>query len=332
MRKSVAALSIGIVLVQDFTMLALSALVDTLRLAADDGDRSRPIDCAWRVMSDHGRAVRASNGILVEPTSDFVDPEMFDYVALVGGTLHRGPHVSDATVAYLHRAAEAGIPIVGLCTASFILARAGLMNDRRACVSWFHRDELCAEFPDLDVVADALFVVDRDRITCAGGTSVVHMTSFLVERHLGPGRSEKGLRIMLEDQQRAGSSPQPPPRIIGFEKVDDPRIRRAMLRIEQHGGRPVRSSLIASEVGLTERHLNRLFQQVTGSSVQRFARRLRLERARRLLDGGGLSVTQIAFECGFADASHLVRDFRRAYGSSPAAHNRARLEPGKTSP
>ena len=325
------ALSVGIVLVQDFTMLALSAFVDTLRLAADEGDRSRPIHCAWRIMSDRGRTMRASNGILVEPTSDFVDPDGFDYVAIVGGTLHRGPQVSDATIAYLHRATIIGIPLVGLCTASFILARAGLMKDRRACVSWFHRDELSAEFPALDVVADELFVVDRDRITCAGGTSVVHMASFLIERHLGPGRSHKGLRIMLEDQHREGTSPQPPPRIDGLDEISDPRVRRAMLQIERHGGRPFRSSAIASDVGLTERHLNRLFQQSTGASIQRFAARLRLERARRLVSDTEHSVTRIAFDCGFADASHLIREYRRAYGRSPAAHARAQLTSGKAS-
>ncbi len=244
-RTSFPALSVGIILVPDFTMLALSAFVDTLRLAADDGDRSRPIRCAWRVMTDGGRSTRASNGIVVDPSGGFVDPAEFDYVAVVGGTLHRGPIVSDATNAYLHRAAAAGIPLIGLCTGSFILARAGLMSGRKICVSWFHSVEFKAEFPELTAVSDALYVFDRDRITCAGGTSVIHLASHLIDHHVGAHHSDKGLRVMLEERPRKGASPQPPPALDGLSSVADPRVRRAMLLIESARGRPMSSAAIA---------------------------------------------------------------------------------------
>jgi len=317
-RDNACELSVGVIPVQDFTMLAMSAFVDTLRLAADEGDRSRPLRCAWRVMSDGGRPVRASNGIMLQPTGGFVDPSGFDYVVIVGGTLHGGPEISSATQDYLRTAANRNVPLVGLCTGSFILARAGLMKDRRACVSWFHKDELLAEFPDLEVVGDALYVFDRDRITCAGGTSVIHLASELVDRHLGAGSSDKGLRVMLEDRLRGGGSPQPPPTIEGLESVADPRVRRAMLMIERTLDRSPSSESIACSIGITRRHLARLFNRALGLSPRSFAQRLRLQRAHRMITEGTDPMTTIALACGYSDASHFSREYYKFCASSPS--------------
>jgi len=330
-KQASPSLRVGIVLVPDFTMLALSALIDTLRLAADEGDRSLPLRCAWQVMSDGGHPVRASNGVVVEPASGFVDFTQFDYLAIVSGTLHRGPRVSDATQSYLVAAAQQGVPLIGLCTASFVLARAGLMEDRTACVSWFHKEELEAEFPRLRVVADRLFVEDRDRITCAGGTSVIHLASHLIERHIGTGASAKGLRIMLEDHLRAGASPQPPPAFAGTHDVADPRVRRAMLAIERQMGLPFASAAIARETGIGSRQLNRLFAQHLGLPIQAYGRALRLSVAERRVREGYAPLTQIAHASGYSDASHFARDFRRTFGTSPRTARRAARADGGVS-
>lgn len=304
-------------------MLALSAFIDTLRLAADEGDRSRPVRCAWHLMSDGGHLVRASNGVMVEPASGLIDPASFDYLVVVSGTLHRGPNVSEATEAYLAAAARKRIPLIGLCTASFVLARAGLMENRTACVSWFHKEELQAEFPALRVVADRLFVEDGDRITCAGGTSVIHLASHLIERHLGDGASAKGLRIMLEDHLRVGASPQPPAKVGRSNEVVDPRVRRAMLAIERHRGRPFAGSAIARETGLGSRQLNRLFMQSLGLTMAGYGRELRRAEAERRVRDEPARLTEIAHATGYADASHFARDFRRRFGASPSTVRRA---------
>lgn len=313
------ALRIGFVLVPDFTLLALAGFVDTLRLAADEGDRSRQIRCSWTIMSDGGRAVRASSGIMVEPTSGLIPADRFDYVVVVGGTLHRGPEVAETTFDYLRSAAAARVPLVGICTGGFVLARAGLMGGRRCCVSWFHRDELAAEFPGMSVVADELYVFDRDRITCAGGTSVVHLASQLVERHVGAGHSRKGLRVMLEDRARSARSPQPPQPFPGLERVTDPRIRRAMLLMERQLSAPITATEIAAKAGVTVRQLSRLFHAETGLSPARFREAMRIERARSAVTGTHDTVTRIAADLGFADAAHLSRSYRRHYGTTPTA-------------
>ena len=311
------SLSIGFLLMPDFTLLALAAFIDTLRLAADEGDRSRPIRCAWTLMSETGAPVRASSGILVEPSAGLVAAERFDYVVVVGGTMHRGPKVGEATYAYLRSAAAARVPLVGICTGGFVLARAGLMTGRRCCISWFHRDELAAEFPDLSVIADELYTFDRDRITCAGGTSVIHLASELVERHVGTGSSQKGLRVMLEDRARTARSPQPPHPIPGIENVHDHRVRRAMLMIERTLLERQSIEQIAEGIGTTARQLSRIFVAETGMSPGRFREALRLNSARSAILGSRESITGIAARLGFADAAHLSRSYKRKFGSRP---------------
>ena len=74
------------VLAPQFTLLAFSAFVATLRLAADEGDRSRPIRCSWSVLSHNMRPVRSSCGVAVVPTAELDDPRKHDYVVVVGGT------------------------------------------------------------------------------------------------------------------------------------------------------------------------------------------------------------------------------------------------------
>lgn len=310
------ALTIGFVLVPGFTMLALAAFLDTLRLAGDEGDRSRPIDCGWTLMTEDGRGVRASNGVVVEPDDGLIDPKGFDYLVVVGGTLHGGSRIGDRLSAYLAHAAGGG-PLIGICTGSFILARAGLMNERRSCVSWFHRSDFELEFPGLAVVSDRLFMIDGDRITCAGGTGVIHLAGHLVERHLGPGRSTKGLRIMLEDRVRAASAPQPLPVAPGLDGIADPRVRRAALIMERRLQDPEPLDDIARAVGLCARQLGRLFAAETGRSPAAFREELRLDHARSMIRHSTLPLTEIGLRCGFADASHFSRRFRRRYGYAP---------------
>ncbi len=317
------SLSIGFILMPGFTMLAFAGFIDTLRLAADEGDGSRQIDCRWTVMTSDGESVSASNGVQVVPDSGLVDPASFDYLVVAGGVMHRGPELADGLRSYLADAASRRIPLVGICTGGFVLARAGLMRGRKCCISWFHRSDLEIEFPDLEVVADRLFVVDRDRITCAGGTSVIHLASHLVDKYLGTGRSTKGLRVMLEDRVRLASSPQPLPSIPGLDKVTDARVRRAMLSIERDLGSPQSMNALACATGISSRQLNRLFKSSLGESPASFRETSRLSRAEELVRTTDLSLTEIAFRFGFADGSHFTRRFKQLYGASPLSWRRA---------
>ena len=313
-------LRVGVILSDHFTLSAFALFIDHLRLAADEGDRSRPVKVQWSVMSATQEPQRASCGVLTTPTSGLIDPKQLDYVVVVGGVLHAGRQINEATERYLRRAAEAGTRLVGLCTGSFILCRIGLMQGRRACVSWYHYQDFLDEFPDHEVVADQLFVADGDRITCAGGAGTADLACHLIERHLGWSVAQKASQVLLFDRARAGGEAQPHPPMA--EKVSEPRVRRALLLMEQNLAVPLPIAHVAEKLNLSTRQFERLCHSTLGVSPATAYRRMRLRYARWLIGNTDRSVTDIAHAAGFADCAHFSRQFKETYGASPSGQRR----------
>src|SRR3546814_6740958 len=134
-RQARPRLSVGFILARRFTLCAFANFVDVLRLAADEGDRSRPILCDWTVLSDNMNPAASSCGIAVQPHERLGDPRKFDYIVVVGGLIDEIPNLSPEYARYLQRAAASKVPLVGVCNGASILHRAGLMDGYRCCVS-----------------------------------------------------------------------------------------------------------------------------------------------------------------------------------------------------
>ena len=313
-------LRIGFILANNFTLSAFSLFVDALRLAGDEGDLSRPIRCQWPVMAAHTEPVRSSCGMLVTPSSALLPPDELDYVVVVGGLLRHGPALAPAARANLRSAAAAGTPLIGVCTGSFLLCREGLMAGRRACVSWFHYQDFKDEFPEQDAVADRLFLVDRDRITCSGGSNVADLAVHLIKRHVGPAQAQKAQHVMLLSRIRSADDAQPHPPIASAGNQSDEKVHRALLLMEQNLGAPLPMDEVARRVSLSPRQLERRFQQVLGVCPTAAYRELRMRYASWLLNNTALSVTEVAIEAGFADGAHFSRQFRGAFGHPPSLH------------
>jgi len=308
---------VAFVLVPRFTLVAFAGFVDALRLAADEGDRSRQIDCTWAVVGEPGSPIRASCGVEFTATQPYGDPGRFDYVVVVGGLLREGQQVPREAISFLQRADAARKPLIGLCTGSFVLARAGLMTGYRACVSWLHRAEFARDFPQVKMLSDQIFVIDRDRMTCAGGLSVAHLAAYLIERHLGRSRAVKSLRILIEDMPLPGQTAQPPTtRDIA---IQDQLVKRAALLIEQTIDTPMSVQSLAKRLAVSVRQLERRFLKAEGLSPRDFALQLRLSHARWLIEHTARPMTSIALESGFNDASHFARCFRRTQGATPTS-------------
>ncbi|MBS0364671.1 MAG: helix-turn-helix domain-containing protein [Proteobacteria bacterium] len=313
---------VGLILAQRFTLSAFSVFVDHLRLAADEGDRSRPLRVQWSVMASRPESVTASCGVMIEPTTGLLPPRNLDYVAVVGGLLHAGPQIDDTTGRYLREAAAAGVPLLGICTGSFILCRTGLMKGRRSCVSWYHYRDFLEAFPDQPVIADRLFLADGPRVTCAGGAGAAALATWLIEKHLGRAAAHKASQVMLFDRPPAGGDAQPHPPLS--EVVSEPRVRRALLLMEQNLARPVTVASIAAQLGLSARQLERLCRTHVATGPAALYRRLRMRYAHWLIENTDRSVTDIANEAGFADCAHFSRQFKDAYGEPPSTR---RLQP-----
>lgn len=308
-------LSVGFILAERFTLSAFANFVDVLRLAADEGDRSRMIRCRWRILSASGRAVRSSCGVAVEADAALSEPQQFDYIVVVGGLIDEDTRLDNAATRFLHAAASRGVPLVGVCTGAFALYRAGLMGGYRCCVSWFHRADFLNAFEGLEPVSDQIFVVDRDRITCSGGMSSAHLAASLVERHVGIVPARKSLNIMIIDEPLGAERPQPAR--ASEPDVADPIVRRALSIARDAEPASVSVERLAARLGLGRRQLERRFRAALSTSPAKAIRSIRLAEARTLLESTDRSVTDIAADLGFSDASHLIRMFRQTEGVTP---------------
>ncbi|RPE64792.1 transcriptional regulator GlxA family with amidase domain [Pacificibacter maritimus] len=319
-------LSVGFILTKRFTLCAFANFVDVLRLAADEGDRSRPILCNWTVLSDTMDAVPSSSGVSVHPNERLGDPSKFDYIVVVGGLVNETPDLGKAYSRYLQRASDLGVPLIGVCTGTFFLHQAGLLKDYRCCVSWFHHADFLDQFEDLNPVSDQIFVVDRDRITCSGGASSAHLAAYLVDKHVGRAQASKSLHIMMIDDALQGEMPQPG--ISLTLRTKDPLVRRALLIMQQNIDTPITVQEIARRLGHSKRQIERHFRLALDTSPQSAFLTIRLSFAHHLVQSTDKTIAQVALDCGFCDSSHLSRSFKKQFGQTPHVLRQAALQLG----
>jgi transcriptional regulator GlxA family with amidase domain len=269
--------------------------------------------------------VASSCGVTVQPNERLGDPARFDYIVVVGGLLEEIPRVGSAYPKFLARAAATGVPLVGICTGAFLLHRAGLMDGYRCCVSWFCHADFLEQFDGLEPISDQIFVVDRDRLTCAGGASSAHLAAYIVEKHVGRAQASKSLHIMIIDDALRPEKPQPG---IPLDfRTEDPMVRRALLLMQQRIDAPLSVTELARQMGHSKRQLERHFRTALDTSPQAAFLDIRLSFARYLLETTDKTISAIAVECGFCDSSHLSRMFRRRYDCLP---NEVKKRPSTT--
>ena len=315
---------VAFILCPRFGLLPFAAFADSLRHAADEADYSRQIYCSWKIVADDFQSpVSASCGTQVlpeEPLGDFSD---LNYLVVVGGLLPDCLEVSLRTRQYIRSAYEAGISIVGLCTGSFVLADIGLLAGRRCAVHAEHIAAFRALYPSAIAVSDEMYVGDREVLTCPGGTSALDLAFHLIENHCGKARAVKGLSSLLIENHRSVRRFRHRPHghlaACGNRKVE-----AAVKFMERHIMTPYSISELANKVGCSERELCRLFRRHGNSTPAETWRDIRIEHGHWLLLNSDRSITQIAYECGFADAAHFARWFKICYKESPNAFRRRR--------
>lgn len=308
-------LKIGFILARSFTLSAFALFVDTLRLASDEADKSGRVLADWQVLGSTRHLITSSCGVQVAPTSDFIDPSEFNYIVVVGGLLNSETPVDHHTVEYLKKAAARKVTLIGVCTGTFILADAGLMKNHQSCVSWLHHDVFRDRFPGHEVRADRIFNLDRNRGSCAGGSSAADMAAFIVRRHISKAAERNALEVLQIDKARTALHIQPR-RPLSIES-NDPRLKAALIIMERNIEQTVSIDKLAASVGLSRRQLERLFVEKANSSPAIIYRRMRLERAKHLVMETTAPLIEIAMEVGFENASHFAKAFRKAFGQSP---------------
>lgn len=313
-------LRVGFVLLESFTLNAFSGFIEAMRLSADKGGRSRQIACGWEIMG--GKDVTASCGLKITPTSELADPGLFDYIAVCGGNGYLERQQPRWLDDYLHRAADAGTPLIGLCTGTFNIARAGLMEGYVACVHWNVFEAFKEQFPHIRAVPDRIFVHAGDRISCAGSAGACDLALHLITQHCGHEKAQQSIRHMMLQGVRPSTHPQA--HFYGeMQNVRDSAVRRVVHLMEQSLNEPPQVPELARQAGISPRQLDRRFIAELNQTPSRYFRDMRLRYGAWLLTHTTDKIAQIAVDTGFADAAHFSRAFRALYSTTPQGYRTA---------
>ena len=315
---------VAFVLCPNFSLVAFGTFVDSLRMSADEAEYSRQIYCRWKIVADdHLAAVSASCGVEILPQEPLGALGDVTHVVVVGGIGPHGTDVSDATRRYIRSAYEDGRAIVGLCTASFLLADLGILDGRRCALHPAHFADFRVRYPRAIPVTGEMYVADRNVITCPGGVSGLDVAFHLVETNCGKARAVKGLSLMLFNDYHSRSRFRDRP-YGNLAACGNARVEMAIALMESGIAAPYPVALLADKVGCSERELCRLFKAYGNTTPSETWRNMRIAQGHWLLLNSGHSIAQIAIECGFADSAHFTRWFKAHYHESPDAFRRRR--------
>jgi AraC family transcriptional regulator, glycine betaine-responsive activator len=308
----------GLVLVHNFSLIALAAVVDPLRLANGVlGYKAYE----YVTLGMEREAVASSDGIRVLPDLALADSGEFDVVLVIGPNPIPKRGFGDISN-WLRRQAARGAALGGVDSGSYYLARAGLLDGFRCTIHWEDRDALHEQFPQL-IVSNHLVEIDRDRYTCSGGVSPIDMMTSLLSRPPGNRHLATQVADLLVALQRSPDERQTVPLRQRFSHVPAPLVD-ALEMMENNLEEPLKPDEIAGYLGVSRRTLERLFQRQLGMSPAHKYLEIRLKRARLAMLRGSRGLDEVAQSVGFASLSHFIARYRQAFGKTPAAERAAR--------
>ncbi|SEW16484.1 transcriptional regulator, AraC family with amidase-like domain [Aliiroseovarius sediminilitoris] len=299
------------VLVEGFTLLSFAGAVDALRIANRAAGRTL---YEWVIMGEGGQTITSSAGPSFNLDSDLGELRRDDTVIICSG-VDVQTHCSQKLLNWLRREARRGVKVAGLCTAAHVIAKAGLLNDKRATIHWENHDSFAEAFDEVDLTK-RVFVIDGNIMTAAGGTSSIDLMLKLIADEHG-----EDIANIVADQQiytsiRTDRDTQrlSVPTRIG---VRHPKLSDVIQKMEANIEEPISPSILAADVGMSTRQLERLFRRYLNRSPKRYYMELRLQKARNLLMQTDMSVINVALACGFSSPSHFSKCYRSHYDTTP---------------
>ncbi|OIQ43239.1 MAG: AraC family transcriptional regulator [Roseobacter sp. MedPE-SWde] len=299
------------VLLERFSMLSFASAVECLRIANRMAGRNA---YSWSLLGEEGENVTCSAGTTFAVDGDLGDLQRDDTILVCSGVNVQGA-TSKKMLAWLRREARKGVTVGGLCTASYVLAKAGLLDGKRATIHWENIDSFAEEFEEV-TLTKSVFVIDNNRLSTAGGTSSIDLMLKLIANDLGEELANAVADQLIYSSIRTDQDTQrlSIPTRIG---VRHPKLSMVVQMMEANIEEPISPSVLAQDVGMSTRQLERLFRRYLNRSPKRYYMELRLQKARNLLMQTDMSVINVALACGFASPSHFSKCYRSHYNTTP---------------
>lgn len=310
--KTTGIQEVAFLLLPGAALTCLTAAINVLRHA------NKLAGCMlyrWQLFSNDGLPLLAEEGfeVGVNQAITDVDPARLDKLIVCGGQRFQEKRV----LRWLRRAGGTGLCIGALGQGSYPLARAGLLDYYCCTTHWEYLASLQEEYPRL-VVSSQLYVLDRNRFSCSGGSGVQDMMLHLVGIEQGP---ELALTVSemlvcgmrLPDEPQRGSSRR---LLLGYTS---PQLLEAIVLMESNIEEPLKIQELSELVGISRRQLERLFCKYLNSQPARYYMELRLNQAKKMLQQTNKSILDISIACGFSSAAHFSASIKEQFGCSPSS-------------
>lgn len=305
---------IGFFVAPNVSLLGLDCALDTLRQA--NRHLGKPF-YEWCTIGQDQNFVDTSNGLKLaldhSIDDEIVELDMLFVCAGIDYTHYKNPRV----FAWMRRMAERVQAVGGITTGAFLMARAGLLDGYVCTTHWEEADAFHEEFPNIRL-SDRIFVIDRNRMTSAGGLVTIDLFLQIIARDCGAGTTLSMASVFQLDRMRGEQDPQFWSLTRG-RKGQPKQILVAANIMEQNIETPLPLERIAQETGVSVRHLHRIFLRYLQQSPSDLYREVRLKKARRLLQTTTQSVLEISIACGFSSQSAFSRSYLRQFGVTPSS-------------
>ena len=274
------------------------------------------------ILSRDGAPLRTSSGLTVTPHARLRDtPAVLDTLIVAGGHGHTEAAADSALIDWIREAASRARRTASVCTGAFLLARAGLLDGRRATTHWAAAEELARLHPDVDVDPEPIFLRDGPIWTSAGVTAGMDLALALVEEDLDRDAALLIARHLVLFLRRPGNQSQFSATLAAQQPEREP-LREVQRRAVENPAADLSVEAMAAGAHMSTRHFARAFRAETGVTPARYVERVRLEAARRRLEDTTDPIGAVAAASGFGTAETMRRAFLRTLGVGPAEYRR----------
>ncbi len=307
---------IEFLLFPDFQLLDAAGPISTFEI----GGRFQPGAYTLRIVAAEPGAIASSSGVTMH-AGTFARADKIDTLIVAGGDGTRPAALDPRVIRHVRACAQKARRVASVCSGAYILAQAGLLDDKSATTHWSRTDDFARRFPRVNLQPDRIFVQCNNIWTSAGITAGIDLSLALVADDLGEDVARKVAQQLVVYRRRPGGQSQ----FSALLDIERPNGRFTDLldHIRANLAAPLNVEDLAARACMSERHFARAFHEETGMTPAKAVERLRAEAARAALESGARSVQSVARDTGFGDPERMRRAFARLYGAAPSALKRA---------
>ncbi len=268
------------------------------------------------IASADGQPIRSVNNILVQPHCGIKQIKQTDLIIIASAThiekiLEKNPELTS----WIRRHYDQGAHVASICTGVFLLAETGLLDGKSATLHWGFTDMFRKRYPRVKLKHDQMFI-DHGRLYCSAGVSAgMDLSLYLVEKFCGKKAAIESAKTMVLDMGRKMQTP--------YDSFFTPRdhgdslIEKAQEWIEQNHTQTIDYEKLAQRFQMSRRSLERRFKKAIGLTPLGYLQKLRVEKAKQLLEEGGKNFNEITYQVGYEDIAFFRKIFIRLTGLRP---------------